>query len=163
MILVVGIYDFGAAFNLKQELNNALREGARFGAAQPTNDLCSLCASSPPSVDAIRSVVDSYLLTANIPDCGLKWAAGQNGGGPGFTWVYSNASGCTGMLVLTIQRDFAVQENVGPTTPVNLLGTQVSISYPYQWHFNNVLQVLIPGAQLMLTNVKTQATAANMD
>ena len=32
IVLVVGIFDFGAAFNLKQELNNALREGARFGA-----------------------------------------------------------------------------------------------------------------------------------
>ena len=39
VVLVVGIFDFGGAFNLKQELNNAAREGARFGAAQPTNDI----------------------------------------------------------------------------------------------------------------------------
>ena len=39
VVLVVGIFDFGGAFNLKQELNNAAREGARFGASQPTNDL----------------------------------------------------------------------------------------------------------------------------
>jgi uncharacterized membrane protein len=39
IVLVVGIFDFGGAFNLKQKLNNAVREGARFGASQPTNDL----------------------------------------------------------------------------------------------------------------------------
>ena len=33
VVLVVGIFDFGGAFNLKQELNNAVREGARFGPA----------------------------------------------------------------------------------------------------------------------------------
>ena len=39
VVLVMGIFDFGGAFNLKQELNNAVREGAGFGASQPTNDL----------------------------------------------------------------------------------------------------------------------------
>src|ERR1700690_1053966 len=63
VVLVVGVFDFGGAFNLKQELNNAVREGARFGASQPTNDLAL---SQPPSVDAVRFLVDSYLQTANI-------------------------------------------------------------------------------------------------
>src|SRR5579863_7443913 len=57
VVLVVGIFDFGGAFNLKQELSNAAREGARFGASQPTNDFS---AGNPPSVDAVRYVVDSY-------------------------------------------------------------------------------------------------------
>ncbi|PYY04272.1 MAG: hypothetical protein DMG69_31010, partial [Acidobacteria bacterium] len=39
MILVVGIYDFGQAFNLKQKLAGAVREGARFAANQSTGDL----------------------------------------------------------------------------------------------------------------------------
>jgi len=161
IVLVVGIYDFGAAFNMKQELNNALREGARFGAAQPTNDLYN--SSTPPSVDAIRSVVDSYMVTAKINDCGLATAAGS---GSALTWTYS-ANGCPLPLVLTICRGgprCVQQENLsGVPNLVNLLTTQVSISYPYQWHFNNVLQVLIPGATLGLTNIQTQATAVNMD
>ena len=69
VVLVVGIFDFGGAFNLKQELNNAAREGARFGAAQPTNDI-SPANLKPPSVDAIRYLVDAYLQTAHINDCG---------------------------------------------------------------------------------------------
>ncbi len=72
VVLVVGIFDFGGAFNLKQELNNAVREGARFGAAQPSNDITPRTNQKPPSVDAIRYVVDSYLKTAHINDCGLN-------------------------------------------------------------------------------------------
>jgi Flp pilus assembly protein TadG len=164
IVLVVGIFDFGAAFNMKQELNNALREGARFGAAQPTNDLCVGCAS-PPSVDAVRSLVDSYLQAAKINDCGLS---GVSGFSPSpLAWTYS-ASGCGALpLTLTICRGgpgCAQQETLpGATNQVNLLTTQISISYPFQWHFNNVLQVLIPGARLGLTNIQTQATAVNMD
>lgn len=173
IVLVVGIYDFGAAFNMKQELNNAVREGARFGAAQPTNDLYN--SGTPPSVDAIRSVIASYLLeakTGGTPpyDCGLSGATGVSGGS--MTWTYSGTSApCSGAkpLQLTIcrggQRCSQLETVISGTSnyQINLLSTQVSISYPYQWHFNNVLQVLIPGATLGLTNVTTQATAVNMD
>ncbi|MGA9968306.1 MAG: TadE/TadG family type IV pilus assembly protein, partial [Terriglobales bacterium] len=80
VVLVVGIFDFGGAFNLKQELSNAVREGAIFGASQPTNDI-SPSILQPPSVDAIRFLVDSYLQTANINDCGLKLLAEPPQGG----------------------------------------------------------------------------------
>ena len=63
VVLVVGIFDFGGAFNLKQELNNAVREGANFGASQPTNDLAL---TKPPSVDAVRYLVASYLQASRI-------------------------------------------------------------------------------------------------
>ena len=98
VVLVIGIFDFGGAFNLKQELNNAAREGARFGAAQPTNDL--LNSGTPPSVDAIRYLVDSYLLAARINDCGLSSMAGATSGSYP-TWTYTPA-GCGGTLTLTI-------------------------------------------------------------
>ena len=170
IVLVVGIFDFGAAFNMKQELNNAVREGARFGAAQPTNDWCFSC-SSPPSVDAIQSLVGSYLQAAKINDCGLSILppGSGNGWGSPLTFTYSTSGGCAGTLTLTICRGgpgCVVQETEnfgGVANPVNLLTTQVTISYPFQWHFNNVIQLLIPGAKLGLTNVVTQATAVNMD
>ena len=34
LVFSVGIMDFGQAYNLKQKLNNASREGARFAAAE---------------------------------------------------------------------------------------------------------------------------------
>jgi len=48
VVLVVGIFDFAAAFNLKQELNNAVREGAQFAARQPSNDLLNSGTPSRP-------------------------------------------------------------------------------------------------------------------
>jgi len=39
LVMVVGIFDFGNAYNLKQKVTNTAREAARLGASQPTNDL----------------------------------------------------------------------------------------------------------------------------
>ncbi len=156
VVLVVGIFDFGGAFNLKQELNNAAREGARFAAAQPSNDLTQ---TLPPSVSAVRFVVDSYLATAGINDCGLNSASYALASG--YTWVF-NASGSGCSMTLRVNRRNPVQEVIGGAT-VNILCTTVDISYPYQWHFNNVIQLLAPGANYSLGNIPADATAVNMD
>jgi Flp pilus assembly protein TadG len=162
VVLVVGIFDFGGAFNLKQELNNAVREGARFGAAQPSNDI-SIGNLKPPSVDAIRFLVDSYLQTAKINDCGLSAIPEPNQGG-GMTWVYTASSGCPSALTLTISRNVAVPVTVLNQPTVNMLCTTVQISYPYQWHFNNVIQLLVPGATYAgVSQIPSNATAANAD
>ncbi|MBV8051155.1 MAG: pilus assembly protein [Acidobacteriaceae bacterium] len=158
IVLVVGIFDFGGAFNIKQELGNAMREAARFGAAQPTNDLRN--GGTPPSVDAIRYLVDSYLVAARINDCGLG-GVGVPGGGP--PWVYTaNGNGCAGTLTLTINRGVVLPETVAGTA-INLLATQVSISYPYQWRFNNALHLISPGSTFALANIPADATAVNQD
>ena len=160
IVLVVGIFDFGGAFNLKQELNNAAREGARFGAAQPTNDLGL---GQPPSVNAVRYLVDSYLQTAHINDCGLGlnstiWALGGNN----LDWHFSaTGNGCT--MTMDVIRQVPVQVTIGGAT-VNTLSTTVQISHPYQWHFNNVIQLLVPGANYsLLGNIQGNATAINMN
>jgi len=157
VVLVVGIFDFGGAFNLKQELSNAVREGARFGASQPTNDLNL---AKPPSVDAVRFLVDSYLQTAKINDCGLSTAPMPFSGGS-LTWSY-NVSGGGCSLTLIISRGITVPETVGGST-IKLICTTVHISYPYQWHFNNVIKLLVPGANYTLGNIQGDATAVNMN
>jgi hypothetical protein len=161
VVLTVGIFDFGGAFNLKQELNNATREGARFAANQPTNDLNPPPGTAPPSVDAVRYVVDAYLQTAHINDCGLSGL----GPGPqvgGLAWHYTPSVGCS--LTLTIDRGVVVQETPpGGGPPVNMMCTKVNIVYPYTWHFNSVIQLLVPGASFALTNIQTESTAVNMN
>jgi Flp pilus assembly protein TadG len=157
VVLVVGIFDFGGAFNLKQKLNNAVREGARFGASQPTNDL-STPTGQPPSVSAIRYLVDSYLQTAGINDCGLSTAPEVLVSA--YSWGFTGNTGCT--TTLTVSRQIQVQETVGGNT-VTMLCTTVNIVYPYQWHFNNVIQLLVPGANYTLGNIHSDATAVNMD
>jgi len=172
VVLAVGVFDFGGAFNQKQMLNNAVREGARFGAAQPTNDLCGSC-SAPASVNAIRLLVDSYLLAAQVNDCGLSGAAVPGSGPP---WVYTANTSCAGTLTLTISRDPPTGSSASPTCSITINNygasgvtvyapcTQVSISYPYQWHFSNVIQLVAPGASYAsVSNITTNATAVNMD
>ncbi|HXY12953.1 MAG TPA: TadE/TadG family type IV pilus assembly protein [Terriglobales bacterium] len=169
IVLVVGIFDFGGAFNLKQELSNAVREAARFGAGQPTNDLCTSC-GAPPSVDAIRYLTDSYLRAAGINDCGLNGAAVPASGPP---WIYTAAgNGCPGTLTLTISRDAAgglptpscslTLSNYGGITAYAAC-TKVSVLYPYQWHFNNVLQLISSGTSFLLSTIPANATVANLN
>jgi hypothetical protein len=162
VVLVVGIFDFGGAFNLKQELNNAAREGANFGAGEPTNDLYN--SGTPPTIDAVRYLVDSYLVASRLNDCGLgTMPAPGNQSGP-MTWTYS-ATGCTPNLILKIVRPCSTSSCPIITGAANVYvpDTYVQISYPYQWHFNNVIQLLVPGAQYTLSSITTDATAANLN
>ena len=69
IVIIVGIFDFSRAFNLKQMLGNAALQGARVGSSEPTTDFSQ---SPPTSVTAIRDVVDTFLKRADIDDCGLS-------------------------------------------------------------------------------------------
>lgn len=166
VVLVVGIFDFGGAFNTKQELNNAAREGARYGASQPTYDLGN---TPSVSVDAIRFLVDSYLQASRINDCGLSGIAQP--AGVALQWKYTaSGNGCVGTLTLIITRGFPnctlQATGYGAPNPINpyIPCTQVSISYPYQWMFNSVIQLIVPGANYQpLIQIQTDATAVNMD
>ncbi len=164
MVLVVGVFDFGGAFNAKQELNNAVREGARLGSTLPTNDLSN---ATPPTVDAIRFLVDSYLQASRIPDCGLGLTSlSPSPPPPTLTWVYTaQGSPCTSSnsLVLTIVRG-SPSCNVVTSANVNIPCTHVTINYPYQWHFNSVIQLIVPGSSYgPYITIQTDATATNMD
>jgi Flp pilus assembly protein TadG len=166
MVFVVGIFDFGNAFNLKQKLNNAVRDGARFGSSLPTNDLSQAGAcGAPSSVCAIRDLVDSDLQAGRVNDCSLST---QSATGSSPTWTYSaSGSGCPGTLTLTIQREFAFVETVtsgAGSTNINVISTRVSVSYPYKWRFNRVIQFLAPGSSYAgVTLISTDAVAPNMD
>ena len=164
LVLVVGIYDFGGAFNLKQELNNAVREGARYGASSSTADL-SQTGVTPSTVVATAILVDSYLQTARINDCGLYTVITTTNVTvtPPLTWTYT-ASGCSyGTLTLTIQRGFSKAAGAVASTNIQVIYTQVSIQYPYQWQFNKVIQLLVSGATYVGTSlISTSATVPNV-
>ena len=163
VVFVVGIFDFGQAFNLKLKLNGAVREGARLGSGLPTSDLAS--PGTPPSVEAVRYVVDASLISSGINDCGL--AALTNGvPSPTLTWTYTAgtaANGCPTPLTLTVNRAYSFHTTINGNT-VDVICTQVSITYPFQWHFNSVIQLLVPGASYAGTTlIPTDAVAPNMD
>jgi Flp pilus assembly protein TadG len=158
VIFVVGIFDFSGALTLKQKLSNAAREGARVAAADPASDLGSP-SGVPTSVGDALQVVDNYLLSEKINDCGLAGVTPTEG--PALTWTaIATGSGCPSSgLTLTINRGWITPQIQGPTT-TDVVETLVTIQYPYQWRFNNV-SGLVGGNFIGPTSITTTATAFN--
>lgn len=163
VVCAVGIFDFGGAFNLKQKLNAAAREGARQAISLPTNDLDAV-AGTPTTVNAIMNTVDSFLVGAGVNDCGLNGKTPAPDTVP-LSWTYTATSaGCPGTgLTLKIERGYATPATVSGAS-VHIISTRVTITYPYVWHFNNVIQLLVPGASYAgTTYISTDAVLPNLD
>jgi len=146
LVMVVGIFDFGNAYNLKQKVTNAAREAARLGSSQPTSDLSD---SPPASILGIRDLVSNALLSSKANDCGLGSAtAVAAGGATPWKWSFTVSCGTAGNLVLTVDRGQAFTSTVTTSggTPIKMLATNVTILYPYEWQFNRVITLLIPTA-----------------
>jgi Flp pilus assembly protein TadG len=162
VLFVVGIFDFSGAISLKQKLTNAAREAARVAAADPANDLGSPSGAQPASVLDAFYVVDNYLISEKLNDCGLSGTLPTQTGGT-LTWV-STVSGCpgggpSGTLRLTINRGCVKTQAINGNT-VNLVGTCVTLLYPYKWQYSSVAGVL--GMTFIgPTGITTSATAFN--
>ena len=159
VVLVVGIYDFAQAFNVKQKLNFAAKDGARLGAIQPTNDLSQ---PTPISVAAIRDLVDADLIAEGLQDCGLSASPLLPTGTSPVSWMATATCQSKNDLTLTIDRGFLISP--ASASEPYLISTHVSISYPYQWHFTGAVQLVAPGASFAGPSPLTiDAVAANQD
>ena len=157
LVFVVGIYDFGQAFNTKEKLNFAAKDAARFGSTQPTNDLSQ---GTPLSVAAIRDLVDADLLAAGINDCGLG-AITQTAP---LVWTATGTCPNSATFTVTIDRGFVVAPPPNASQPVQQISTHVDLQYPYQWQFSSVIGLVAPGASYAgITVIDTDAFAANQD
>ena len=150
IVTVVGVFDFGSAFVVRQKLSNAALQGARVASNQPTTDLsnASGSCSAPASICALRDVIDSTLTDSRLNDCGL---ASANGSGAAFTWTFTANTNCPGTLTLTIERGYVYTPAAALPTPFDsgsygIEGTRVTISYPYKWEFNKVIGLVVPGS-----------------
>lgn len=163
-VLIVGIMDFGQAFAIKQKLTFAARDAARFGSSQPTNDLTQ---ATPLSVIAIRDLVHADLLAGGVNDCGLAtYTLQQNGVLP--QWTATGTCENSGTFTLTMDRgDVTPQGGMSlpaANGPTYMISTHVTVSYPYQWHFNTVIRLLVPSATYAgITQIQTDAIAPNQD
>jgi Flp pilus assembly protein TadG len=161
VVMVVGIFDFGGAYNLKQNLSGAARDGARFASSLPTTDLQN--PGTPDSVTSVRNAIDGYLKAAKINDCGL---AGRPASSVGtLAWQYNASTGCPGTLTLTIERSYDYQANIGASRLVDIISTRVTISYPHKWEFGKVIGLLAPGANYAagVSQISTFAIVPNQD
>jgi hypothetical protein len=162
VVFIVGIYDFSGAFNQKQKIEQAAQEGAIVAGAQPTSDIYLGSTSNPNNPDSLLPVVyavfnslagSGVLSQANQGSCILPPASVQE---TGLTWTYT-FSGCSGFtndnLTIAINRGWVT------TGPPVAVGATVTVTYPYHWQFNRVIQLLIPGANyLSVTNLSEAAT-----
>jgi len=157
--LVVGAYDFGAAYLLKEKLTNAAREGARIGTSQSTGDLTL---AAPPSVQAIRDAVVNYLTDANVTACAIGTTPTPGLGV--FTWSYSSSTtGCTSSPILTIERGYTFTATIGGV-PKLVPGTRVTLSYPFSWSFSSAIRLLAPSSSYANSiTISTNAVMQNLD
>lgn len=149
VVFAVAIFDFGAAFNLKQKLNNAAREGARLAASERRDDLTNPATSgNPPSVQAVRQIVGDYLYNNRITTCrfdNINPAPDISAGNFTYIWTVSGGS-CPGTATLTIRRNVA-----GPVVNgINTLLSDVRIEVPHGWSFGKIVFLIgAPGASVV--------------
>ncbi|HTR67691.1 MAG TPA: TadE family protein [Terriglobales bacterium] len=156
VVFAVGIIDFGGAFNLKHKLDIAAQQAARFASNQPSADITNF---NPRSTEAIHDFILSSLLSANINTCGLAASAPTK---QNLKWTYIAASNCPGTLTLTIDRGYTFQSS--GRNRLTMEATHVTISYPYQWRFGRVIQLVAPGATYGGTSlISAEAIAENLN
>ena len=161
VVFLVGIYDFSGAFNQKQKIEHAAQEGAIVAGAQPMTDI-ETTNPNPDSLQPVITAIFNSLAGSNVlPLANQGGCKAPVAGTPvsGVTWTYT-ISDCPDTLTITINRGWvALSATTG--APVSV-GTSVTVSYPYRWRFNSVIQVLIPGANYAATtSLSETATAQN--
>lgn len=139
-LLVVGAWDFGSAFGLKQKLTNAARVGAGIVVSNSigATPSCAPGTNPPCSITAAEQAVVQYLNDAGL-DASCLSSANPSGTYPTWTWT------CQG-ITLTINRG----ADAG-------LDTTVSLTYPVQWSMRDLF-----GVTVVPNQITTQVTMPNL-
>jgi Flp pilus assembly protein TadG len=157
LVVMVGVVDFGQAWNIKQKLANAVREGTRIGASAPSALLdATNCgnpvASSPCSVQAVADAVKQYMVNASLNASCITPNSPSSSDSTTSTWTYS----CNG-LSISITRPYIFTASSG----AQVLGTHVSLTYPYTWTLNHVIGLLGGSSILLPSIISTSSVMAN--
>ena len=159
LALVVGIFDFGQAYNLKQKLNNAAREGARFAIEESCAD-CTMAA--PATTQAIENSMVNYLANAGVNLCGLTGTTTPGKDLTYASWTFTSPLQCTGTGA-----NFTIQINRGATfvdsNGATVSASHITVNSPYAWSFNRIIGFLVPGANYAaVTTLSSDATMQNL-
>ena len=154
LVMLVGLLDFAHAYNIKQKLANATREGARLAASLGRNDLTN---SNPPSVTTVKDDITTYLADAKIDTSFIGTTMSYDPSPLVCTATYYTTSGVNN-YGLKIERCVQVPYTAGGTT---IPSVRVTLNYPYNWTFgfNHVIQMLLPSANYTGTiNIEADTT-----
>lgn len=156
LVFVIGINDFGGAFLLRQKLAGAAQEGTRIAAVQSMSDLAG--SGTPQTVQAVRTAITTSLTNAGLRTCDLDTATATAGT---FTWTYTSTGTCSAAATLVIQRGVLTPSNTFGN--INVVSTQITLTYPYQWSFNNVIKLLVTTANPSLpSTISVQVQRKNL-
>ena len=132
--------------------------------ADPANDLAQFSTTVPVSVSDSVQVIDNYLTSEKVNDCGLNNPTWANAS-PSLIWTATGTS-CPGVsttgLQVTINRGCVSLQpmTIGQNSAnVYLVGTCVKIVYPYVWQFTSVAGLF--SSFTGPSNITTSAAAFN--
>ena len=152
LVMLIGLLDFAHAYNIKQKLANAAREGARVGQSLGNLDTTS---SSTTSVQTIKDDVTNYLAGAGLDTSfigtSVSWTPA-----PSCLGTYYTTSGGVN-YGLEIERCYKVPNPTGG----DILSVRVTLTYPYNWTygFNHIIQMLVPSSNFAGTiDIETDTT-----
>lgn len=168
LVMIVGLLDFAHAYEIKQALANAAREGARLGASEGNSPDLTNYPAMAVSAQAIYDDVTTYLTNAGIDTsyfinptfspCVVAPTANYPGNTGGFCWQFYSS----GNYGLRIERAVIlnnIDSNGGMT-----FATRVTLNYPYDYSFgfNHVINLVVPSAKVSPTiEISTDAMMAN--
>jgi Flp pilus assembly protein TadG len=144
LVLLIGIIQFTGAFNLKQKMANAAREGARIMVSNVLAD--SSCGDPNCSAQAAVNAMANYMTSAGVNSACINPSSMASPAAQ--TWT----AACGNGISLTINHQYVYLLPGG--TPVT--GTQVTVAYPFTWFFNDIIKLLVPGANLTLPSSLTE-------
>lgn len=155
LVLLVGLLDFASAYNIRQKLANAAREGARQAASQSTLDLTQ---TSPPSINDIHDAVVGYLKGTNVDTSFIGSTMTPAGN---YTWTYYSS----GTYGLKIERMVQIPAGCGgsPSNPCTA-STRITLLYPYNWTFgfNQIVKLMSPSAYAGTVTIPATALMGNL-
>jgi hypothetical protein len=157
LVMAVGLVDFGQAWNIKQKLANAAREGTRIAASAPLFEATSCAipqASSPCSVQAAADTLKRYMVNAGLDASCITPNSPSSSGSTTSTWTFT----CGG-LSMSITRPYIFAVSAG----AQVMGTQVSLTYPYTWSLNRVIGLLGGSSILLPSTISTTSVMPNLN
>ncbi len=157
MVFVVGIFDFSGAFNQKQKIEQAAQEGAIIAGAQPMTDIAQGKANPDSLQPVVTAVFNSLAGNGIVTQAACNPPGTTAHSGPNLKWKYTISS-CPDDLVIVIDRG-----SVSTAALPAAVCTKVTVTYPYHWRFNRVIQLLFPGPSgyAAMTQVTESATVHN--
>ena len=140
LVMLIGLLDFAHAYNIKQKLANAAREGARVGQSLGYSDTSN---TSTTSVQTIKDDVTNYLAGAGVDTSfigtSVSWTPAPSGVGT----YYTTSGGVN--YGLKVERLYHV---IDSATGADILSVKVTLNYPYNWSygFNHIIKMLVPSS-----------------